>query len=120
MAEGKVASIGNHSSKSEEQIQKMSEVHNFSGVERDHLKVLRQGMKDQSILKMFRDLRTRLYSHTDGENFVCMVTSVVGGGGSTYVSRNLATAIALDKTKTSVLVDANFYSRSASIQQMFG
>ncbi len=113
MAEGKIANLGNFSSKSEEQIEKMSEIHSFSDSELDHLKVLRQGMKDQSILKMFRELRTRLYSHSQGKNFVCMVTSVVGQGGASYVSRNLATSIALDKTKTSVLVDCNFYAPSA-------
>lgn len=113
MAEGKVANLGNFSSKSEEQIEKMSEVHSFSDAELDHLKVLRQGMKDQSILKMFRELRTRLYSRSQGKNFVGMVTSVVEQGGASYVSRNLASAIALDKTKTSVLVDCNFYAPSA-------
>ena len=74
MAEGKIANLGNFSSKSEEQIEKMSEIHSFSDSELDHLKVLRQGMKDQNILKMFRELRTRLYSHSQGKNFVCMVT----------------------------------------------
>jgi len=113
MAEGKIANLGNYSSKSEEQIEKMSEIHTFSDTELDHLKVLRQGMKDQNILKMFRELRTRFYSHANGKNFVCMVTSVVEKGGASYVARNLATSIALDKTKTSVLVDANFYAPSS-------
>lgn len=113
MVEGKVASLGNYSSKSEEQIEKMSEVHSFTDTELDHLKILRQGMKDEKILKMYRELRTRLYSHAKGKNYVCMVTSVAGGGGASYVSRNLAAAIALDKTKTSVIVDCNFYSPSA-------
>ncbi len=113
MVEGKIASLGNYSSKSEEQIEKMSEVHSFSDAELDHLKILRQGMKDEKILKMYRELRTRLYSRAGGKNFVCMVTSVTEDGGASYVSRNLAAAIALDKTKTSVIVDCNFYDPSA-------
>ncbi|MFT7560616.1 MAG: protein-tyrosine kinase [Flavobacteriales bacterium] len=113
MVEGKVASLGNYSSKSEEQIEKMSEVHSFSDAELDHLKILRQGMKDQKILKMFRELRTRLYTHASSKNFVCMVTSVAEDGGASYVSRNLSAAIALDKTKTAVIVDCNFYDPSA-------
>lgn len=113
MAEGKVTSLGNFSSKSEEQIEKMSEVHTFSDAELDGLKILRQGMKDEKILKMYRELRTQLYSRTNGKNFVCFVTSVVPDGGASYVSRNLATAIALDKTKTSVIIDSNFYDPSA-------
>lgn len=113
MAEGKVTSLGNFSSKSEEQIEKMSEVHTFSDAELDSLKILRQGMKDEKILKMFRELRTRLYSHAKSNNFVCFVTSVVPDGGASYVSRNLAAAIALDKTKTSAIVDCNFYDPSS-------
>jgi len=107
-----VTSLGNFSSKSEEQIEKMSEVHTFSDAELDSLKILRQGMKDEKILKMFRELRTRLYSHAKSNNFVCFVTSVVPAGGASYVSRNLAAAIALDKTKTSAIVDCNFYDPS--------
>lgn len=118
MAEGKVASLGNFSSKSEEQIEKMSEIHSFSDAELDHLKILRQGMKDQNILKMFRELRTRLYTRSGGKNFVCMVTSVVEQGGASYTARNLATSIALDKTKTSAIVDCNFYS--PSVEELLG
>lgn len=114
MMEGKVTSLGNFSSKSEEQIAKMSEVHTFSESELDYLKILRQGMKDEKILKIFRELRTRLMSKSQGKNFVGLVTSVVPGGGASYVSRNLSAAIALDKTKTSVLVDCNFYKPSTA------
>ncbi len=113
MVEGKVASLGNYSSKSEEQIEKMSEVHTFSDAELDHLKILRQGMKDELILKTFRELRTRLFTHAGNKNYVCMVASVADDGGASFVSRNLAAAIALDKTKTSVIVDCNFYDPSA-------
>jgi len=113
MAEGKIASLGNYGSKNEEQIEKMSEVHSFSDAELDQLKILRQGMKDEKVLKMFRELRTRLYAHAGGKNFVCMVTSVTSDGGASYVSRNLSAAIALDKTKTAVIVDCNFYDPSS-------
>ena len=111
--EDKVTSLSNFSSKSEEQIAKMSEVHTFTDTELDYLKILRQGMKEEKILKIFRELRTRLYAHAKSKNFVCLVSSVVPNGGSSYVSRNLAASIALDKTKTSVLVDANFYAPSS-------
>jgi Mrp family chromosome partitioning ATPase len=112
MMEGKVTSLGNFSSKSEEQIAKMSEVHTFSESELDYLKILRQGMKDEKILKIFRELRTRLLAKSQGKNFVGLVASVVPNGGASYVSRNLSASVALDKTKTSVLVDCNFYNPS--------
>lgn len=95
---------------SEEQISKMSEVHNFSAPELDNLKILRPGTSNGNILKVFRELRTQVYSRSAGANFVCMVTSVCPGGGASYVTSNLASAIALDKTKTSMVVDCNFYT----------
>jgi Mrp family chromosome partitioning ATPase len=47
-----------------------------------------------------------------GKNFICLVTSLCDGGGSSFVAMNLAAAVALDKTKTSLLVDCNLYDPS--------
>ena len=58
-------------------------------------------------------MRTRLNSHAGGKNFICLVTSMVAGGGATYVGMNLASAICLDRTKTSLFVDSNLYAPSA-------
>ena len=99
-----------YSMQSEEQIAKMSEIHHFNASELDHLKILRQGSSDEKMLTTFRDLRTQLFAKSGGKNFNCMVTSVCPGGGATHVCRNLAAAIALDRTKTSVIVDCNFYT----------
>ena len=96
----------------EEQIAKMSEIHHFNAAELDHLKILRQGSSDVKMLKTFRDLRTQLFECADGKNFNCLVTSVCPRGGTTHVARNVAAAIALDRTKTSVIVDCNFYGPS--------
>ncbi len=98
--------------RSEQQIARMSEVHNFSGPELDNVKILHQGTSNEKILKVFRELRTQVYARAKGKNFVCLVTSVCPGGGASYTASNLAAAIALDKSKTSVVVDANFYSPS--------
>ncbi len=105
----------NENLRSEQQIAKMSEVHNFSAPELDNLKILRQGTSNEKVLKTFRELRTQMYSKIKGKNFVCMVTSVSGSGGSSYVSSNLAAAIALDKSRTSVIVDGNFYRPSMDV-----
>jgi len=94
------------------QIDRMSEIHRFSKTELDQFKLLYQGTSNTQMLKVFRDLRTRVYSQAQGQNFVCMLTSVVPDGGCSYVVKNLAAAIALDKTRTSLVVDANFYSPS--------
>ncbi|ACR12379.1 XRE family transcriptional regulator [Teredinibacter turnerae] len=94
------------------QIDRMSEIHRFSRTELDHQKILYQGTPHDKMLKVFRDLRTRVYAKAEGKNFLCMVTSVTAEGGSSHVAKNLAAAIALDKTRTSLIVDANFYAPS--------
>jgi len=97
---------------SEQQISKMSEVHNFTGPELDNLKILHQASGNNNILKVFRELRTQAYTRFAGRNFVCLVTSVCPQGGASYTTSNLAAAIALDKSKSSVVVDCNFYAPS--------
>lgn len=114
--ESRVTSIANssleESAQKSAQIDKMSEIHRFSRTELDQLKILYQGTPHDKMLKVFRDLRTRVYAKSEGKNFLCMVTSVTPEGGSSHVTRNLAAAIALDKTRTSLIVDANFYAPS--------
>ncbi len=97
---------------SEQQIAKMSEVHNFSGPELDNLKILHQGLGNEEVLKVFRELRTQVYTRSGGRNFICLVTSVRPRGGASYTASNLAAAIALDRAKSSVIVDCNFYAPS--------
>lgn len=94
-------------------IDRMSEIHRFGRAELDHMKILHQSVSNDQRLKVFRELRTRLYTKAGGKNFVCLVTSVMPKGGCTYVVNNLAAAIALDKTRTSMVVDCNYYSPSA-------
>lgn len=96
----------------EPQIHKMSEVSEFGKAELQELKLVYSGMPDGKTLKAFRDLRTRLIGAAGNRNFTCMVTAIDAGGAS-YVAANLAAIIALDKTKSSVLVDCNLYRPSA-------
>jgi protein-tyrosine kinase len=95
-------------------INKMSEVRTFTKSEFEALKIIHSGDEGSRHLKVFRDLRTQLMRRSNGANFVCMVTSAVAGGGS-YVAANLAATIALDRSKTSMLVDANLYSPFAEV-----
>jgi len=108
--ERKVANLKQAVSSSDANIEHMSEIHRFSKAELDHLKILYQGISNEQRLKVFRDLRTRVYAKASGKNFVCMVTSVVPKGGCSYVVNNLAAAIALDRTRTSMVVDCNYSS----------
>ena len=91
-------------------IAKMAEVRLYTDDELINLKLLRPSTESLSI-KAFRDLRTRLLGRANGKNFICMVVSIASGGGS-HVAANLAAAIALDKTKTSLLIDCNLHSPS--------
>lgn len=63
--------------------------------------------EDAKIANSYRDLRTKLLSKSNGKNFIAMVTSCVDDGSSAYVASNMATAFALEKTKTSLLIDCN-------------
>jgi protein-tyrosine kinase len=96
------------------QISKMSEVRHFTSAEFQALKIVSASDEGSVHLKVFRDLRTQLMKKTDWRNFVCLVTSAAPGGSS-HVAVNLAATIALDKSKTSLLVDANLYSPYAEV-----
>ena len=95
------------------QIKAMAEVHELSTDELDSLKILHAGMQNRQVLNAFRELRVKLLQKSKGENFICLVSSLCErGGGGSYVATNLAAAFALDKTKTSVLVDCDLYAPS--------
>jgi len=97
-------------------INKMGEVDRFSSDELERLKIVNSGMQNIKILNVFRELRTQLLKKSEKKNFVCMVTSINSGGGASYVATNLASVFALDKAKTSMLIDANLYA--ASLDQL--
>lgn len=94
------------------EIRQMSEVGAFEEVELDELRIIYPNMHDKRMLNEFRELRTKLMQRAGSENFVVMVSSVTDAGGASYVSRNLAAAIALDYGKTAVLVDCNLSNPS--------
>jgi protein-tyrosine kinase len=96
------------------QIAKMSEVRHFTPAEFDAMKIVHAADEGSVHLKVFRDLRTQLMKQTDWRNFVCLITSAAPGGSS-HVAVNLAATISLDKSKTSLLVDANLYSPYAEV-----
>ncbi len=70
-------------------------------------KIIHPGMTDREILDRFRGLRTKLFDMNNGEGFVVMVSPVAPKSGGSFVVSNLAAAIALDNTKTALLVDCN-------------
>jgi len=96
------------------EINKMGEVDSFSAEELDRLKIISGSMQNSKILNIFRELRTQLLKANKKNNFVCLVTSISNNGGGSYVATNLASVFALDKAKTSMLIDTNLYAPSLS------
>jgi Mrp family chromosome partitioning ATPase len=93
-------------------IRKMGEIDQFTPEELDRLKLIYSGMRNAQSLNTFRELRTQLVQTSKNSNFVCMVTSISPKGGASYVASNVAAAFALDKAKTSMLIDATLYAPS--------
>ena len=93
-------------------IGRMGEVDQFSVQEMERLKLINGQKTNVKVLNIFRELRTQLLKKNHKKNFVCMVTSICHGGGASYVAANMASVFALDKAKTSLLIDANLYAPS--------
>lgn len=91
-------------------IQGMRENDLFSEKELDDRKIIYPGTSDYKTLNSYRDLRTNLLKMSDNDNLITMVTSVSQGAGTTHVAMNLATSIALDPSKTALVIDCNIYS----------
>ena len=91
-------------------INRMGEVDRFSPEELERMKIINGSMGNVRILNTFRELRTQLLKVNAKKNFVCMISSITHGGGASYVAKNLASVFALDKSKTSLLIDANLYA----------
>jgi Mrp family chromosome partitioning ATPase len=62
---------------------------------------------NQQEVDAFRELRMRLMAMFDGANFIALVAPVSRGSGGSFVARNLAASVALDETKTSLLIDCD-------------
>jgi len=70
-------------------------------------KIIYPGMRQREVLSAFRDLRTKLLAKAGKENFSLLVSTLSQGGGSSFVSVNMAASIAIDERKTAVYIDCN-------------
>ena len=93
-------------------IDQMERGDSFSIQEMDAKGIIHPLTTNKKQLDTYRELRTKLLKKSSGQNFVCMVSSISRGGGASIVALNLASAIALDKTKTAIIVDCDLYSPS--------
>ncbi|MCP4322556.1 MAG: AAA family ATPase [Psychromonas sp.] len=91
-------------------IKRMAETSLLSPKELDNNKIIYPGIDDANTLNAYRELRTNLLKATDNKNFICMVTSIRSGAGTSHVAMNLAASIALDQKKTALIIDCNIYA----------
>lgn len=97
------------------QISKMDEPAVLSREDLQERRIVFPESKDRVLVNRFRDLRTRLLEISKGNNFSLLVTSIVEGGGGSFVSLNLASAFAFDNSKTALIIDCNL--REPSIHE---
>jgi len=80
--------------------------------------VIHPELCENGTTRAFREIRTKIIKKTQGQNCVIMVTSVAGGGGSSFVTLNLGAAFSFDAGKTALLLDCNF--KNPSLHRLFG
>jgi len=95
--------------KERSELANMGEIKLFSDRQLEHLGIVHPRSKNRKMVDAMRQLRTKLYSLKKDGNFSVLISSVVPSGGSSFVALNLASTIAFDKSKTSLLVDANLH-----------
>lgn len=95
-----VASPGGHISAMREDVLKEKN-------ELEIRKVIYPDMANGKVVDQFREIRTHIYQALRQNNKPILITSVSSGSGNTFVTKNIAAAIALDDAKTSLVVDCN-------------
>jgi len=70
-------------------------------------KIIYPEASENATIKALREIRTKVLQKTGGRNCVIMVTGTSLGSGASFVSVNLAAALAVDSARTSLLIDCN-------------
>lgn len=86
----------------------LEQVKLFTREEMQKLGIIHPAMRDQSVVNSFRNLRTSLLARMEKYNSCIIVSSIVSGGGASFVASNLAAAFTFDHQKTAMLIDCNF------------
>lgn len=91
-------------------IRQMSEREPMSERELEAKGLIHPGMKDQKLLDIYRNLRTKLLAAADGKNFTTLVTSVLPGDDTSLIAANIAATFAFDEGKTAMLLEGRVHS----------
>jgi Mrp family chromosome partitioning ATPase len=69
--------------------------------------VIHPASSTPTVVNAFRQLRTSIMRRLGNRNFLMLMTGVSEGSGVSFMARNLAAAVAMDETKTAVIIDCN-------------
>lgn len=89
-------------------ISEMYQIDEFTDERKAQSRIISSGMHDRKVFNAFRELRTTVMEKSDKASPVIMVTACNSDSGSSFVALNLAASIAMDESKTSLLIDCNF------------
>jgi len=106
-----------HTSAASTSITRMNQTTVFGSKTMESKRLIHPDMADTRQVDAFRELRTSLLLRCNGDNPIIVVTGVSAGCGTSFVARNLATAIALDESRTALLIDCHL--RRPSLQEAF-
>ena len=70
-------------------------------------RIIHDNMEDRAVQSAFMNLRTNILRRCQNKGSVILVASIAYDGGASFVSMNLAAAMAADETKTSLLMNCN-------------
>ena len=85
----------------------MQEPRLFSDKQLEQIGVVHPRSENETLIDSLRQVRTKLFQLKPEGNFTVLVTSIVPQGGASFLALNLASTIAFDKSKTSLLIDCN-------------
>jgi protein-tyrosine kinase len=88
-------------------IARMAEPATLSANALEDRRLIHMDMEDPQQVDTFREIRLGLRDRPGNANPVILVTGVSSGCGTTFVAKNLATAIAFDEARTALLIDCN-------------
>jgi protein-tyrosine kinase len=98
---------GNHGDAAGTSIARMAEPPALTANALEERRLIHQDMEDPQQVDVFRELRLGLRSRALNGNPVILVTGISPRCGTTFVAKNLATAIAFDEARTALLIDCN-------------
>ncbi len=108
----------NQRASSNEAIARMQEKAPLNKQELSYHRIIYPELGENGTVRAFREIRTKIIQKSKGHNAIVMVTSVINGGGSSFVSLNLGVAFAFDAGKTALLLDCNL--KNPSLHRLFG